>query len=53
MQIIFSEAELVELLKKQFPKELMPEGSVLTKISMDGYSYDRKLTVTLEKKSED
>ena len=53
MKIIFSEAELVELLKKQFPKELLPEGSTLTEISMDGYSYDRKLTVTIEKKSEE
>ena len=52
MKIILKLNELQDILKKSFPKEMLPEGSEIKEVDIGGYSFEREMTITIGKKEE-
>jgi len=49
MKIIMDKGEILDLLKRSFPKEMVPEGYEVTNIKAQGYP-DENYSIIVEKK---
>ena len=50
MKIMLNSEEMVDLLKKSFPKEMVPNGYVVEKIETEGYP-DKHFIIVMEKET--
>lgn len=48
MKIILNKEEMIEILQKSFPKEMIPNGYMVEKIDTEGYP-DKQFVIQIEK----
>ncbi len=53
MKIVLNEEEVTNLIKKNFPKEMIPDGYIVTQIELTGETYNHQFEINMERKKQE